>query len=95
MQMWRETSENSDLAGFDPPAHDEKPIKVIKAISGWLAIQPDYSPPAPSPKAIFGAYPQLVESLDEAKTEALGHLTWPVIVRCVERVISAMSEPAM
>jgi hypothetical protein len=83
----------SDLAGFDPPAHDQTPISIIKAISGWLTIQPDYSPPAPSPKAILEAYPKLVELLEAAKTEGLGHLTWPVIVKSVERVISAMTEP--
>jgi hypothetical protein len=33
--------------------------------------------------------------LEEAKTEGLGHLTWPVIVKGVERVIAAMSEPAI
>jgi hypothetical protein len=85
----------SDLAGFDPPAHDQTPTSLIKAISGWLTIQPDYSPPAPSPKAILDAYPKLDELLAEAKAEGLGHLTWPVIVRSVERVISAMSEPAI
>jgi hypothetical protein len=84
----------SDLAGFDPPAHDQTPISLIKAISGWLTIQPDYSPPAPSPKAILAAYPRLVELLEDAKAEALGQLTWPVIVKSVERVISAMGEPA-
>jgi hypothetical protein len=85
----------SDLAGFDPPAHEQTPVSVIKAISGWLTIQPDYSPPAPSPRAILEAYPKLVELLEEAKTEGLGHLTWPVIVRSVERVVTAMSEPSI
>lgn len=85
----------SDLAGFDPPAHEETPVSVIKAISGWLTIQPDYSPPAPSPKAILEAYPKLVQLLEEAKADALGHLTWPVIIKSVERVVTAMSEPTM
>jgi len=85
----------SDLAGFDPPAHEQTPISIIKAISGWLTIQPDYSPPAPSARTILEAYPKLVELLEEARTEALGHLTWPVIVKSVERVITAMSETAI
>jgi hypothetical protein len=85
----------SDLAGFDPPPHDQTPIGVIKAISGWLTIQTDYSPPAPSPRAILEAYPKLVGLLEEAGAEGLGHLTWPVIVRNVERVIAAMTEPAI
>ncbi len=84
----------SDLAGFDPPAHDQTPATLIKAISGWLTIQQDYAPPTPSPKAILAAYPRLIELLEEAKTEALGHLTWPVIVKNVERVITRMSDPA-
>lgn len=54
-------------------------------------IQPDYSPPAPSPRAVLNAYPDLVEALDEARIDALGHLTWPVVVRNVERVVRAMS----
>lgn len=81
----------SDLAGFDPPSHDQTPQSVIRAISGWLMIQPDYSPPAPSPRAVLNAYPDLVEALDEARIDALGHLTWPVVVRNVERVVTAMS----
>jgi len=81
----------SDLAGFDPPTHDQTPSSLIKAISGSLIIQPDYSPPAPSPKAMFEAYPKLTELLEEAEAEVPGHLTWPVIVRSVERVITAMS----
>ena len=85
----------SDLAGFDPPSHEQTPTSVIKAISGWQTIQADYSLPAPSPKAILQAYPTLVKSLEEAKAEALGHLTWPVIVKSVERVVTAMSEPAI
>ncbi len=83
----------SDLAGFDPPAHEKTPISIIKAISGWLTIQPDYSPPAPSPREILEAFPQLIELLEEAIADGLGHLTWRVIVRSVERVISAMGEP--
>jgi hypothetical protein len=83
----------SDLAGFDPPAHEGTPISIIKAIAGWLTIQPDYSPPVPSPKTILDAYPKLDEWLNEARIEGLGHLTWPVIVKGVERVIAAMSEP--
>ena len=83
----------SDLAGFDPPAHEQTPMSLIKAVSGWLTIQPDYSPPAPSPKTILEAYPKLVGLLEEAKIEGLGHLTWPVIVKNVERVITAMSDP--
>lgn len=85
----------SDLAGFDPPAHEQTPATVVKAIAGWLTIQPDFSRPAPSPRAILEAYPRLVNLLEEAKAEALGHLTWPVIIKNVERVITAMGDPAM
>jgi hypothetical protein len=83
----------SDLAGFDPPTHDQTPISVIRAIAGWLSIQPDYSPPAPSAKAVLDAYPRLIELLEKAKIDALGYLSWPAIIENVERVISAMSEP--
>jgi hypothetical protein len=82
----------SDLAGFDPPAHEQTPATVIKAISGWLTLQPGFSPPAPSPKTILDTYPKLIKLLEEAKTEALGHLTWPAIVQNVERVVSAISD---
>jgi hypothetical protein len=80
----------SDLAGFDPPSHDETPAGIIRAISGWLTIQPDYQPPTPSPRTILEAYPRLAELLDEARAEELGNLTWPVIIRNVERIISAI-----
>lgn len=85
----------SDLAGFDPPAHNETPAGVIRAISGWLTIQPDFSPPAPSPRMILEAYPELESLLKLATTEALGHLTWPAIVRTVERLVTQMGEPAI
>jgi len=84
----------SDLAGFDPPTHEQTPASVIKAISGWLSIQPDFSPPAPSPRSILEAYPKLISRLDLAKADSLGHLTWPAIVESVERVITAMRESA-
>ena len=83
----------SDLAGFDPPAHDQTPVGVIRAISGWLTIQPDYSPPSPSPKMILEAYPRLERMLEEARADSLGELTWPVIVKCVRRVITDLGEP--
>lgn len=85
----------SDLAGFDPPSHEQTPASIIRAITGWLTLQPDYSPPAPSPKAILEAYPGLANVLEQEKIEALGHLTWPVIVKSVERVVTAMGEPAV
>lgn len=83
----------SDLAGFDPPAHDQTPEAMIRAISGWLTIQPDYLPPTPTPRAILTAYPEFVQLLDRARTEALGHLTWPEIVRNVQRVVTPMLAP--
>jgi hypothetical protein len=49
----------SDLAGFDPPVHEQTPISVIRAIWGWLTIQPDYSPPAPSPSHHSGGLPEI------------------------------------
>lgn len=85
----------SDLAGFDPPAHEQTPASLIRAIAGWLMIQPDFTPPAPSPKKILEAYPKLAGLLEEARAEALGHLTWPMIVKSAERVISAMAEPVI
>jgi hypothetical protein len=80
----------SDLAGFDAPSHDETPAGVIRALSSWLMIQPDYSPPSPSPKAILTVYPDLVKTLEDSRAEALGDLTWPVIVRSVERAVTAL-----
>lgn len=80
----------SDLAGFDPPSHEQTPVTVIRSVAGWLMIQPDFTPPAPSPKKILAAYPDLVKLLDEAKNDGLGHLTWPMIMKSVERVISAL-----
>jgi hypothetical protein len=82
----------SDLAGVDIPSHDQTPANVIRAISGWLTLQPDYSPPAPSPRTILEAYPQLEELLKKSKNDALGHLTWPVIAGNVDRVITSLAE---
>jgi hypothetical protein len=83
----------SDLAGFDPPSHDGQAMSVIRAISGWLMIQPDYTPPSPTPKAVLNAYPDLIAALDKARDEALDHLTWPVIVRTVERAVTKLTPP--
>jgi hypothetical protein len=58
-------------------------------------IQPDFTPPAPSPRKILEAYPQMTELLNKAKADALEHLTWPAIITCAERVISEMIEPAL
>jgi hypothetical protein len=82
----------SDLAGFDPPSHDQTAASVIRAISGWLTIQPDYSPPSPSPRLILEAYPRLEAMLEDAKNESLGNLSWPGIVSCVERAVREMEE---
>jgi hypothetical protein len=82
----------SDLAGFDPPAHDGTAASLIKAIAGWLTIQPDYSPPSPSPRMILEAYPRLEAMLEEAKRDSLGHLSWPMILKCVERAVSELDE---
>jgi hypothetical protein len=82
----------SDLAGFDPPPHEQTPASVIRAIAGWLMIQPDFAPPAPSPRKILAAYPQMRDLLEQAKNDALGHLTWPMIVKSAEQVISEMSD---
>jgi len=80
----------SDLAGFDPPSHDQTPVSVIRSVAGWLMLQPDFTPPAPSPKKILEAHPVLIQWLEEDKAEALGHLSWPMIVNRVERMISIM-----
>ena len=53
-------------------------------------IPPDYAPPAPSPKKIRAAYPAMLKLLEEAKSDELGHLTWPMMLKSVERVISAL-----
>lgn len=85
----------SDLAGFDSPPHEQTPATVIRSVAGWLMIQPDFAPPAPSPKKILNAYPKMRDLLEEAKNDALGHLTWPMIVRSAEQVVSEMSEPIL
>lgn len=83
----------SDLAGFDPPSHDQTVAALIKAISGWLMIQPDFEPPAPPPRTILDSYPKLITLLDRAKHDALGYLTWPAILQSVNLVVSEMSVP--
>src|SRR5436309_464154 len=66
-------------------------MTVIRAISGWRMRQPDYPDPAPPPRAILQAYPGLIKALDEPRNDALGVLTWPIILRNLERVVTAMS----
>jgi hypothetical protein len=70
----------SDLAGFDPPTHDEQPGGVTRAVAAWLSLQPDFSPPTPPARAILDAYPQFAGRLTDAKRDALDTLTWPTIL---------------
>jgi hypothetical protein len=65
---------------------------MIKAVAGWLTIQPDYSPPSPSARMILEAYPKLEAMLAEAKKDSLGYLSWPAILKSVERVVSEMDD---
>ena len=53
-------------------------------------IQPDSTPPAPSPKKMLAAYPAMLKLLEEAESDGRGRLTWPMILKSVERVISAL-----
>jgi hypothetical protein len=79
----------SDLAGFDPPDHDQKPETVIKRVAAWLSKQPE-SLPTRSAKDILAEYPKFCQLLDKAKADALDELTWPAIIESVEAVIAAM-----
>ena len=80
----------SDLAGYDAPDHDQQPATIIRRVAAWLSLQPDFTPPAPTAKTILGAYPGFCAQLDKAKTDSLGTLTWPAIVKNVGVVVSAM-----
>jgi hypothetical protein len=81
----------SDLAGFDPPDHDQQPATVIRKIAAWLSIQPDFTAPTPTAKTILDAYPDFCARLETAKADALGTLTWPAIIKSVQVVVSAMA----
>jgi hypothetical protein len=39
---------------------------------------------------MLAAYPDMLKLLEEAQSDGLGHLTWPMILKSVERVISAL-----
>jgi hypothetical protein len=80
----------SDLAGYDAPPHNEQPVTVIKKVAAWLSLQPDFTPPTPTAKTIFDAYPEFSAQLDAAKAEALGTLTWPSIIKAAQIVVSQM-----
>ena len=80
----------SDLLGFEAPEHDSQVATVISKVAAWLTIQPDYTPPTPSARAILDAYPPFCELLDDARNQSLGSLTWPLIVRTAYTVVSRM-----
>lgn len=81
----------SDLAGFDPPDHDQQPATVIRKVAAWLSVQPDFMGPTPTAKTILEAYPDFCALLDAAKGDALGVLTWPAIITSVQLVVSGMA----
>jgi hypothetical protein len=76
----------SDLAGFDPPDHDQQPMNVIRRVSAWLSLQPDFSPPVPTAMSIFQAYAGYCARLAQAKVAALNVLTWPDILKHAQAV---------
>ena len=80
----------SDLAGFDPPDHDQTPPTVIRKVAAWLSMQPDFTQPTPTAKTILEAYPGFCALLDTAKAESLGTLTWPAIIKSAQIVVSGM-----
>lgn len=80
----------SDLAGFDPPDHDSQPATVIRKVAAWLSMQPDFTPPTPTAKAIFDAFEAYVQQLEVERANALGTLTWPAILKCAEVAVAAM-----
>ena len=80
----------SDLAGFDPPAHNGTPATIIRQVAAWLSTQPDFTPPTPTAKDILGAYPGFVSLLDQSKQNALGTLTWPAILNSASATLSQM-----
>jgi hypothetical protein len=80
----------SDLAGYDPPHHDATPAMVIRRVAAWLSTQPDFTLPTPTAKTILAAYPGFCALLDQAKTDALGSLTWPAIIKAAQITVSQM-----
>ena len=80
----------SDLAGYDASDHDQEPATVIRRVAAWLSLQPDFTPPTPTAKAIFDAYPGFCNMLVTAKDDSLGSLTWPSITKSAQIVVSQM-----
>ena len=80
----------SDLAGYDPPDHDQKAPTVIRKVAAWLSMQPDFTQPTPTARTILDAYPNFCVLLDNEKTDGLGTLTWPAIIKSVLVMVSGM-----
>lgn len=80
----------SDLSGYDASDHDQQPATVIKRVAAWLSIQPDFAPPTPAAKTIFDAYAGFRDSLNKAKADSLGILTWPTIIEAAQIAVGQM-----
>jgi hypothetical protein len=80
----------SDLAGYDPPDHDGQPATVIQRVAAWLTLQPEFSQPTPTAKSILQAYPTFLSQLVQAKSDSLGTLTWPAIIKSAQLSVSQM-----
>ena len=78
----------SDLAGYDALDHDQTPQRLIQRVANWLQVQADFTPPSPKPRAVLDAYPKFCQSLDDAKQQALGTLTWVAITAAAAAVIA-------
>jgi hypothetical protein len=80
----------SDLHGYDPPDHDQQLKTVIAQVAAWLSEQHDFTPPTPTAQTILNAYPAFSDLLNTAKTESLGVLTWPAIIKATQAVVGGM-----
>jgi hypothetical protein len=80
----------SDLAGYDASDHDQTPQKIIQRVAKWLRVQPDFTPPRPSAKAVLDAFPDFHRVLDEIKLRETD-LNWLDIVTTADTVISGIA----
>ena len=81
----------SDLAGFDPPCHQETPESIVPPVMAWLATRMD-APALPSsltPQRLVGVLPCFERDRERLQFEWAGFAPWWTLVRSARDLVAS------
>jgi len=74
----------SDLAGFDPKAHNGTVVSLVPKVAAWLVSRPD-AVPTPSPRRILAALPSFRSQKSSLAKEWGGNIPWTELVTAARK----------